>query len=252
MLSGQVILVSGAAGRLGSAIAHEVASQGGKLVLFDINAEALQRLVGLLPVGSSVECVGDASIPVDVDTAINAGVNAFGTVDGAVHGAYPRSPGWGTPFEQLTPEHLFEDLSRQLGGAILFSQRVLLFFKENGHGNLIHLSSIQGIAAPKFEHYEKTEMVSPVEYTAIKHGVIGLTRYMAKYYAGMGIRVNCVSPGGIIDNQPEVFQERYRSSCNAKGLLEASDVAGAVTFLLGPESKLINGQNIIVDDGWSL
>ena len=252
MLSGQVILVSGAGGRLGSAIAHEVASHGGKLVLFDINAEALQSVGESLPVGSFIESVGDASLPGDVDAAIHAGAEAFGTVDGAVHAAYPRSPGWGTPFEQLTPEHLFEDLTRQLGGAILFSQRVLLYFTENNHGNLVHLSSIQGIAAPKFEHYETTDMVSPIEYTAIKHGVIGLTRYLAKHYSGMGIRVNCVSPGGIKDNQPYVFQERYRSSCNSNGLLEASDVAGSVSFLLGPASTLINGQNIIVDDGWSL
>ena len=252
MLSEQVILVSGAGGRLGSAISREVASRGGKLVLFDINPEALQRVGGLLPVGSFVQSVGDASTPADVDSAIHAGASAFGTVDGAVHAAYPRSPGWGTPFEQLTPEHLFEDLSRQLGGAILFSQRALLFFKEHHRGNLIHLSSIQGIAAPKFDHYETTGMVSPIEYTAIKHGVVGLTRYLAKHYAGMGIRVNCVSPGGIRDNQPQIFQERYRSSCNSKGLMEASDVAGAVSFLLSSASSLINGQNITVDDGWSL
>ena len=95
-------------------------------------------------------------------------------------------------------------------------------------------------------------MTSPIEYGAIKSGVISITKYLAKYYAKKNIRVNCVSPGGILDSQTNEFVDRYKSSCTSKGLLNSDDVTGTVLFLLSEDSKYINGQNIIIDDGWSL
>ena len=147
---------------------------------------------------------------------------------------------------------LGQDLTRQLGGAILFSQQILSFFKKQGYGNLIHISSIQGVAAPKFEHYKNTSMVSPIEYSAIKAGIIAITKYLAKYYKNKKIRVNCVSPGGILDGQPVNFINRYKKSCTSKGMLEADDLIGTLLFLISKDSKYINGQNIIIDDGWTL
>ena len=91
-----------------------------------------------------------------------------------------------------------------------FYLRKLLNHLKSMGGNLIHISSIQGISAPKFEHYEGTNMSSPIEYSAIKSGVIAITKWLAKKYKNMNIRVNCVSPGGILDNQPIKFLEKYR------------------------------------------
>ena len=252
MLSDQVVLVSGAGGRLGSEIAKDIISHGGKVGLFDVSESSLQAVTRTLPERSYVAFVGDITATADVDCALDTISDALGALDGAVHAAYPRSSGWGTRFEHLVPEHLYEDLNRQLGGAILFSQRVLEFFRRQRRGSLVHLSSIQGLGAPRFEQYESTDMTSPAEYTAVKHGIIGLTKYLAKYYSGMGIRVNCVSPGGIRDEQPESFQARYRESCTSKGLLDSSDISGAVSFLLSPSAASITGHNLVIDDGWSL
>ena len=146
---------------------------------------------------------------------------------------------------------LKEDLFNQLGVAILFSQKFVNYFK-NKTGHLIHISSIQGISAPKFEHYSGTNMVSPIEYSAIKSGVISITKYLAKYLKNSNIRVNCISPGGIIGGQPKSFIEKYKSSCLSKGMLDPYDISGALIFLLSNKSSYINGQNIIIDDGWSL
>jgi NAD(P)-dependent dehydrogenase (short-subunit alcohol dehydrogenase family) len=129
---------------------------------------------------------------------------------------------------------------------------MLRCFQDQGHGSLIHLSSIQGVQAPKFEHYVGTGMSSPIEYAAIKSGIISITRWLAKYAANQNIRVNCVSPGGILDAQPEEFLRRYRQSCTNIGMLSAEQVASAIAFLLSPGAAAINGQNIIVDDGWTL
>ena len=95
-------------------------------------------------------------------------------------------------------------------------------------------------------------MSSPVEYSVIKAGLISLTAYLAKLYKKNRITVNCVSPGGIKDNQPKKFMKRYLNSCGTKGLLEPNDIVGAIIFLLSNSSEFINGQNLIIDDGWSL
>ena len=95
-------------------------------------------------------------------------------------------------------------------------------------------------------------MTSPLEYSAIKAGVISLTKWLARYYTGYSIRVNCVSPGGILAGQPETFLKRYRESCTNFGMLTSNQVAGTICFLLSTQSEAINGQNIVVDDGWSL
>jgi NAD(P)-dependent dehydrogenase (short-subunit alcohol dehydrogenase family) len=95
-------------------------------------------------------------------------------------------------------------------------------------------------------------MTMPVEYAAIKSAVVQLTRYMARYCRGMNIRVNALSPGGIIDGQVAVFIDRYKAHCLNKGLLEAGDVVGALVFLLSDAAQFINGQNIVVDDGFTL
>jgi len=114
------------------------------------------------------------------------------------------------------------------------------------------ISSIQGISAPKFRHYEGTSMTSPIEYSAIKAGVNAIGRYLAKYLNDKNLRVNVVSPGGILDKQPESFLKRYREDCINKGMLDADDIVGAVCFLLSDDSLFVNGQNIFVDDGWSV
>jgi len=95
-------------------------------------------------------------------------------------------------------------------------------------------------------------MSSPIEYAAIKAGIISITRWLAKYYSSQNIRVNCVSPGGILDDQPVQFVENYRKSCTNIGMLSGEQVSSVVAFLLSAESQAINGQNLIVDDGWSI
>ena len=116
---------------------------------------------------------------------------------------------------------------------------MIKYFLKQKYGNLIHISSIQGVSTPKFEHYEGTKMISPIEYSAIKAGLISITKYLAKYYKGNNIRVNCISPGGIKDNQDEIFLRKYRDSCNNKGMLDSEDISGLALFLISDDSYLL-------------
>ena len=95
-------------------------------------------------------------------------------------------------------------------------------------------------------------MTMPVEYAAIKAGIIHITRYFAQYYKKQGIRVNAVSPGGIMDQQPEQFLAAYADFCGTKGMLDGTDLFGAIHFLISDASLYMTGQNMVVDDGFSL
>ncbi|MAD94165.1 MAG: short-chain dehydrogenase [Rhodobacteraceae bacterium] len=252
MIGDVVVMITGAAGRIGSEIAKNIVSQDGKAIFVDVSEEGLAESTRGLDEKEFIAIVADAGDPEAAGRCIRAGVEKFGRVDAAIHAAYPRSAGWGTKFENIQKKHLSEDLNNNLGGAILFSKTLLEFFKYQGHGNLIHISSIMGVVTPKFENYAGTEMTSPVEYTAIKAALIAVTKYLAKYYKGNNVRVNCISPGGILDHQPESFLAAYRSCCNDKGMLDVDDLVGTAMFLLSDQSRFVTGQNIIVDDGWSL
>ena len=95
-------------------------------------------------------------------------------------------------------------------------------------------------------------MTIPPEYAVIKSSLLHLTEFMAKSFKGMNIRVNTISPGGILDKQPEVFLDAYRDRCLSKGMLDSADLRGTLVYLLSSMSQYVNGQNIIVDDGFVL
>ncbi len=95
-------------------------------------------------------------------------------------------------------------------------------------------------------------MTIPIEYTTINSAITQLTRYFSLYYKGNGLRVNSLSSGGILDGQPDFFLKAYKAQSASKGMLDPWDLNGAMLFLLSDESKFINGQNLIIDDGFSL
>jgi NAD(P)-dependent dehydrogenase (short-subunit alcohol dehydrogenase family) len=252
VLKNNVVAITGGAGKIGTAFSKAIVENGGKVIIGDISVDKGKELQDELGVDSALFIELNTTDVGSIDKFLKEGREHFGKIDSAVHCAYPRSKQWGSSFEKIEAEGLKEDLFHQLGGAILFSQRVISYFKKQGYGNLVHVASIQGVAAPKFEHYDGTSMVSPIEYSAIKSGIISITRYLARYCSGQSIRVNCISPGGILDNQPASFLEKYNASCSSKGMMDAPDLNGAIIFLLSEMSQYINGQNVIIDDGWTL
>ncbi len=252
MLKDNVVAITGGAGLIGTAFSKAIIENGGRVIIGDISSNRGKELQDKFGADKALFIKVNTSDTNSIDKFLELGKNHFGKIDSAIHCAYPRSEQWGTKFEGLKAGGLKDDLFNQLGGAILFSQRLISFYRDQGYGNLVHVSSIQGVAAPKFEHYEGTKMVSPIEYSAIKSGIISITKYLAKYCKGQNIRVNCISPGGILDDQPEVFLEKYNSTCSSKGMMNAQDLNGTIVYLLSNMSKYVNGQNIVIDDGWTL
>ena len=249
------ILITGAAGLIGSSLTRLAATTFDHVIATDIDSTKLDLI---FPKGNDVS--PDNVTFKKLDVTDSSSLKQFFddlahfdiTINSFVHCAYPRSSNWLAPFEHIDDEALDYNLSTQLGSAITFSKYVIAYFHSRSGGDLIHLSSIQGVCAPKFHHYEGTSMTSPIEYSAIKAGIISITKWLAKYCTNKNIRVNCVSPGGVINNQPSSFLSNYRNDCTNLGMLTADHVAHAILFLLKPESYAINGHNLVVDDGWSL
>ena len=208
----KTIIVTGGAGRIGSALAADLVKYGHKVLLGDINNSKLLKIKKKLNSKNLETFQGDFTTKNNIDRFIKFGVKKFKNIHAAVHCSYPTSKKFGARLEDLEETYLKNDLQNQLGGSIIFSQRVMKYFLKQKKGNLILISSIQGIQAPKFNHYKNLNMTSPIEYSAIKSGIISITKYLSKYYKNRNIRINCVSPGGNKDNQPKIFTKRYRQS----------------------------------------
>jgi NAD(P)-dependent dehydrogenase (short-subunit alcohol dehydrogenase family) len=243
MVAGKVVVVIGAGGLLGRDFVRGIAEQGGHPVLADI---------------ADPQTSDHLSIRVDINSkasvmALISNVNArYGRIDAVVNSAYPRNAQYGRKFFDVTHEDFCENVSLNLGGMFLVCQKMAEYFQQQGYGNIINIASIYGVTAPKFEIYEYTEMTMPVEYAAIKSAVIHLTKYMAKYLKGSHIRVNSLSPGGILDQQPEIFLIAYKKLCTDKGMLDSAEITSALLFLISDMSRHVNGHNLIVDDGFSV
>lgn len=255
MLDGQVVVVTGGAGLLGRTFARSIARAGGVAIVADIDLVAAREVADAIGVdhpgrvrAASLDITDVASV-----RALLADVTATeGRVDAVVNNAYPRNRNYGRKLEDVTYADFCENVSRHLGGYFLVSQQFGLVFRERGGGTIVNMASIYGVRAPRFDVYAGTAMTMPVEYAAIKSAVLQLTQYFAQYFKGSGIRVNAISPGGILDGQPAPFQARYRTYSASKGMLDTQDIEGALLFLLSDMSRYVNGQNIIVDDGWTL
>ena len=246
----KIYLITGANGRIGYSLSKHLIRLGCKLILIDINTKKISKLnkhnIHLI---KKIDITNENKIKDLIDLANKK----FKKINGLIHCAYPVTKDWGQSFENVNSNSLKINLFNQLGISILLANRFINYFlKKKINGKIILISSIMGVKAPKFENYKGLRMNSPVEYSVIKSGIISLTAYLAKLYKKKNISVNCVSPGGIRDAQSNKFIKRYKTSCGTKGLLDSDDIVGSIVFLLSNSSKYINGQNIVVDDGWSL
>ena len=131
-------------------------------------------------------------------------------------------------------------------------QCAVYFARSQEPFSLVNISSVYGVVAPKFDIYNNTSMTMPVEYAAIKSGLLHLSKYVTKYVNDSKFRINSVSPGGIFNDQASSFLEAYKKQTFGKGMLDVTDVVGTIVYLLSENSALVNGQNIIIDDGFSL
>jgi len=241
-IKNKVIVVTGGNGLLGEQLVKTFRKEGASVISADIffsDKKDDDLLIDITDENSVIEGITEI-------------VRKYGRIDGWVNNAYPRTQDWGDKFEDIIFESWRKNIDMHLNGYFLCCQKILEYMKLQGSGSVVNMSSIYGLLGPDFMIYEGTGMTMPGAYSAIKGGVNNLTRYLASYYGSYQIRVNTVSPGGIFNDQPESFVDKYSSKVPLKRMGNPNDVVSAVFYLLCDESSYVTGHNLIIDGGWSV
>jgi len=256
-LSNNVVVITGGAGLIGRGFVKAVAENGGTVIIADIDklsgSNAEVELATELGTDRIEFLETDITSRESITSMLDVILRKHQKIDALVNNAYPRNSHYGRKFEDVTYEDFCDNMNLHLGGYFLMSQEVSRVMMKQKSGAIINIASIYGFMAPRFDLYESANFTSPVEYSAIKGGLLSLTKYLASYLGKHDIRVNAISPGGVHDNQPEAFVEKYcRKTVIGNRMAESDDLTGALIFLLSDASRYITGQNIVVDGGWSI
>jgi len=246
----KVIVITGGLGLIGRQLVLAFAEYNGLVVVADIDKERFEELFAKIK-NLYFEKL-DISDPVDVESCIERIIGKWGKIDVWVNCAYPRTSDWGRWMDDITFDSWNKNIQAHLGGYFWTSKLVLNHMKKRRSGNLINFGSIYGMLGPNFDIYEGTKITMPVVYSAIKGGILSLTRYYAALYGTYNIRVNSICPGGVYDQQDDIFVEKYSKLTPLKRMARAYEIAMPVLFLASDCASYITGHTLMVDGGWSV
>ena len=264
-LTGRVAVITGGAGMLGQMHAEAIAEAGGIPVLADIRearakeaADAIRKKYQ----GAALGIHADITNKLAIEHLRDQVIREFGRIDILINNAAndpkvgddAKPDNW-SRFENFPLELWAQDLAVGLTGAFLCSQVIGSEMAKRQRGVILNISSDLGIVAPDQRLYEKPGLppeqqpVKPVTYSVIKSGILGLTRYLATYWADHGVRVNALCPGGVEAGQASEFKERLHLRIPMGRMVRSDEYKGAVLFLVSDASSYMTGASLVVDGG---
>lgn len=248
-LKGKVVVLIGAAGLLGQEYAKILGEAGADVVLADIRETKGFYSWKYLYV--------DITSEESVKKLCNEVVNIYGKVDVLVNNAILHHVDFPDclckPFEETKLEEWNMALDVNLTGVFLCCREFGKLMKEQGFGNIINISSIYGMIGADQRIYENVNFNLPASYAATKGAILNLTRYLASYWRGTGIRINTLSPGGVYveEKHSTKFRDNYAYRTCLGRMANKWDYRGAMLFLCSDASEYMNGGNLVVDGGWT-
>jgi NAD(P)-dependent dehydrogenase (short-subunit alcohol dehydrogenase family) len=264
-LKGHVVVITGGAGLLGVRHGQAVAEMGGIPVLADIAGQRAEVAAGEMSKASGCEALGlatDVTRPDSVQAALREVLASFGRIDGLVNNAAVNpvvAPGglgsMGPRLEQFPLAQWQRDLDVGLTGAFVCSQVFGTEMARRGAGAIVNIASDLALIAPDQRIYRDPSLpsaeqpVKPVTYSVVKSGLLGLTRYLATYWAERGVRVNALSPGGVRTDQDESFVRRLSALIPLGRMAQPDEYQAALVYLLSNASSYMTGANLVVDGG---
>jgi len=267
-LSNKVIVITGGSGFLGQKHAEAVAESGGIPVLLDIDKKGLVTAVEELRKKYKSDVAGfkcDITNKLEIEECLEKILEKFDHIDGLVNNA-ANDPKVGTSLdskkltrlENISPEFWHKDIAVGLTGSFYCAQVFGHHMSCSGGGVIVNIASDLAIIAPDQRLYQiegldkNSQPVKPVTYSVVKSGLIGLTKYLATYWANDNVRVNAISPGGIYNNQSDDFKLKISSRIPMGRMANADENKGGLIFLLSDASSYITGFNLVVDGGRSI
>jgi NAD(P)-dependent dehydrogenase (short-subunit alcohol dehydrogenase family) len=263
-LTGRVAIITGGAGLLGEQHARAIAAARGIPVLVDIQqqsasdkAAALSREYDVPAIG----CAADITRQTEIETLRDKILAKFGRLDILINNAAnnPKiEADKEVNFSRLENFPLAQwdaDLAVGLTGAFLCSKVFGSHMAIHGGGVIVNVASDLALIAPDQRIYrqpglpEQMQPVKPVTYSVVKSGLVGLTRYLASYWADKKVRVNAISPGGVYNGQPDEFVERLTNLIPLGRMAATNEYRGAIVFLCSDASSYMTGANLVVDGG---
>jgi NAD(P)-dependent dehydrogenase (short-subunit alcohol dehydrogenase family) len=247
-LKEKVIVVTGGSGQYGKCLVEGLAEAGGTVITTSRNLSSAEETASLFQKkGMDVHPMElDQGIPESVISFREKFVSEFGQLHVFVNNAVSRPmKGYNGPISQFEESMRVNatgmmDLLRQLTELII----------QSGGGSVINIASMMGMKGPDLSNYEGTTMGDlPPDYFFHNAGLINLTRFMAKMHAGKNIRFNCISPGGLFNNQPQAFLDNYCKKVPLRRMANTDDIKGLAVLLASDAGTYINGENILMDGG---
>jgi NAD(P)-dependent dehydrogenase (short-subunit alcohol dehydrogenase family) len=262
-LNGQVAIITGGAGLLGVKHAEAILEAGGAPVLLDVNEEGLLKARDILKKHSNKDvltCVCDITDERQLRDVLDKVVDQYDRLDVLINNA-STNPKYETTkknflrLETYPLANWLADLNVGLTGSFLCSQIFGNFMAAKNKGVIINIASDLGLIGPNQSLYKQDNIpedfqpVKPVTYSVVKHGLIGLTRYLATYWADKGIRCNALAPGGVFNDQDKVFLERIQQLIPMRRMANLDEYKAPIVFLASEASSYMTGAILSVDGG---
>ncbi len=256
-LTGKIALVTGGGGLLATEHAIALSSYGATVIMADFNEEkcnaaaiSLQQQ-GINATAKYCNVTSKESWQILAEDI----VKEYGSIDILVNNAgftnQSKSANFDNSFEDFPLEDWNAIMSVNLTGTFIGCQVAGKYMLKQGKGSIINMASLYGVVSPNHNIYPGTGISQPVAYSVSKHGVVGLTKYIATLWASKGVRVNAITPGGIFNGHKGLFLERFQQLNPIGRMSDKTELRGAIVYLASDASSHVVGHNLVVDGGWT-
>ena len=262
-LEGRNIVITGASGLLGSQYANILSSAGANIILLDIDTTKNEKLKSALVKKYKNKISAytlDISNQIEVNKTSKKIIKDFKKIDGLINNAAYTTKGakeksdnaFGT-FENFPIDIWQKSLDINLSGVFFCSQAFGKIMAKQGKGVIVNIASTYGLVGADQRIYGKSGLNLPISYASTKGAIVNFTRYLAAYWHGKNIRVNTLSPGGVMDKtyQEKTFIKKYSEKTILGRMANKDEYNGAMLFLISDASSYMTGANLVVDGGWT-
>lgn len=264
-LTGRVALIAGGAGKMGQQFAKTLALAGANVAIADLDKEYSLTVANKISTFTGKKILGigvDFSEEEQISSAFKAVRDILGSIDIFIYNVMAKPDGYYRPFDEYSMKTWNTVIGGNLTGAFLGSREAAKDMKASQKGVIVLTASTYAIVGPDQRIYKdcvpknniyggQYPLYQPAPYSTSKGGLISLARYLATLWGREGIRVNCLTPGGVYDGQEEVFRRAYEDRTPLGRMAEWTDYNGAILFLCSDASRYMTGSNLVVDGGWS-